>query len=225
MHMGIRKPIGVCLAAVGLAAVLVSGPAAAEPPKMTSPGVTKGIKPLKPKEEGAAPAASAKPPEPVKPKDPEPAKPAPATSAPAPSTSAPAPAASGSAKPVASAAPAASAASPAADPGLGALKSGKLQDRLDALRMRIESRKKTAPERKKVEAERTRTRWGAIVEQGPVRAELENHSKRVARLERIQELALVEGRQALADRAAKALAKENTRHETRMAVLAVGGGK
>jgi hypothetical protein len=224
--MGIRKPIGVCVAALGLgAALLGSGSAhAGDPPKLKSP-VTKGIKPLNPATPPATPPTTP-PPHPTTPAPtttPPPTTP-PATTTPPPTTSA---------KPVTSAAPATSAkpatsgsaAPAAADPTLASLKLSKLEDRLDALRLRVESRQKTLPDRKKAEQDRTRLRWGGVVDQPAVRTELSDHSQRVARLERIQELAIVEGKQAVADRATKAITKENLRHDQKMATLAAAGGK
>ena len=78
--------------------------------------------------------------------------------------------------------------------------------------------------RRKTEQDRTRTRWGALVEQPSVVAELKTHAERTARLGRIQELAEVEGKPAVAARAQRALAAENARHEKQMQTLA-GGGK
>ncbi|HVU00493.1 MAG TPA: hypothetical protein VHE30_02035 [Polyangiaceae bacterium] len=101
----------------------------------------------------------------------------------------------------------------------------KLDDRLDALRKRVEERTATRAARKQAQQDRDRIRWGSLVDQPKVRAELDLHAMRVARLERIQELSQVELKPADAARASKALDKENVRHEKAMTALAAGGGK
>ena len=56
----------------------------------------------------------------------------------------------------------------------------------------------------------------------PVKDELRLHAERVARLERIKELAHVEGKADLVARATRTLERETTRHESRMKLLAAG---
>jgi hypothetical protein len=107
------------------------------------------------------------------------------------------------------------------EPGLS---TGSHDSRLAALAKLIEERKGTIDARRKAEQDQTRVRWGNVVEQPAVVAELKTHAERVARLNRIQELADVEGKPAVATRAGRALAAENVRHEKQMQSLA-GGAK
>ena len=212
--MGIRKPIGVCIAALGLGAAVVSTtPAfAGDPPKLKAP-VTKGIKPLNPTPTAAPTQTAAPAPTPTT---------APAASAKPATSATPAPTTSASAKPATSAV----ATTPTGtDPSLASLRLASMDARLDALRVRIENQQKTMLDRKKAEQERTRARWGNVVDQPAVHSELDDHAQRVARLQRIQELGIVEGKPAVTDRATVALNKENVRHDQKMATLAAGGGK
>jgi hypothetical protein len=101
------------------------------------------------------------------------------------------------------------------------LKTGKMEDRLEALRLKIETRRKTFAERRDAEQDRIRIRWGALVDRPSVQEELRLHAMRIARLTRIQELAEVEGKNAVEARALKAIDKENARHDKRMQELAL----
>jgi len=164
-----------------------------------------------------------------KPKEP-PQKPKPApVAAPAPTTTAAATAAATTAAATtasATSAPGAAAApAPAGvrvtEPGLS---TGSHDSRLAALTKLIEERKSTIDARRKAEQDQTRVRWGALVDQPAVVAELTTHAQRTARLNRIQELAEVEGKPGIAARAGHVLANENARHEKQMQTLA-GGAK
>ena len=64
-------------------------------------------------------------------------------------------------------------------------------------------------------------RWGALVDRPSVQEELRLHAMRIARLTRIQELAEVEGKDAVEARALKAVDRENARHDKRMQELAL----
>jgi hypothetical protein len=138
-------------------------------------------------------------------------------------------AAAGSAAAVAgSAAAAAGSAAPAAASALAAFDPSKLgsqEARLDALSKRIVERQKTLDARRQADRDRLHARWGGLVDQPAVRTELQTHATRVARLERIQELAQVELKPAVSRSASKALDAENARHEKAMTALAAGGGK
>lgn len=101
------------------------------------------------------------------------------------------------------------------------LKNGKLDDRLEALRQKIDARKKTFDDRRSAEQERIRIRWGALVDRPNVQDELRLHAQRIAWLERIQELAEVEGKPADEARALKATDRENARHDKRMQEIAM----
>ena len=120
-----------------------------------------------------------------------------------------------------SAAPAGSAVAPGLSK-FDATKLGTLDARLEALRLRVEERQKTLDARRQAERERIRIRWGSVVQQPAVVQALQLHAFRVARLERIQELAQVEAKPAVAARASKALDRESVRHERTMAALASG---
>jgi hypothetical protein len=101
------------------------------------------------------------------------------------------------------------------------LKTGKLEERLEALRQKIDTRRKTFAERRDAEQDRIRIRWGALVERASVQEELRLHAMRIARLNRIEELAEVEGKTAVEARALKAIDRENARHDKRMQELAM----
>jgi len=159
--------------------------------------------------------AGAGTPKPVEPKP----KPPPAATT---TAAAPPPAAPASAAPAHSAAPATSgSAAPGHGVGLGV---GRLEDRLEALRKRMADRKANLEQRRQADQERTRLRWGSVVDSAGVSAELKVHAEREARLERIQELAEVEAKPAIYERARRALNAENNRHEVAMKALA-GGAK
>jgi hypothetical protein len=89
---------------------------------------------------------------------------------------------------------------------------------------RFEERKRTMTERRKAAHDAIRRRWGTLVDQPPVREELRLHAMRVAKLERVKELAEADGKADLVARAALALERENTRHEKRMAAFPAGAG-
>lgn len=169
-----------------------------------------------------APAPVNKPPA-ATPSAQPPAAAAPSATPPAPSAAAPAAGASGAA------APGASGAIPPAAPSAEKHKPWehltKLDDRLDALRKEVAERKKTLAERRQAEQERVRLRWGAVASSVAMREELRLHAMRSARLQRIEELAEVEGKKTTEARVAKLIERENTRHERRMAALATGGAR
>jgi len=168
-------------------------------------------------------AATPKPHEPpAKPKPTAAPTPPPATATAAAATAAPAATATAAAAPGASAA--ASGTPTAAKLPTSGLSVGSLDTRLAALTKLIAERKSTLDARRQSEQDRTRTRWGALVDQPAVIAELKTHAERTARLERIQQLAEVEAKPAVASRAMHALTAENTRHEKQMQSLA-GGAK
>ncbi|HVW29394.1 MAG TPA: hypothetical protein VHC69_28710 [Polyangiaceae bacterium] len=160
-------------------------------------------------------AATPKPTEPpAKPKHEHPATET-ATAAPKPTGSAASPAASG----------ASAGTEPAmVRPTAPGLREGSHEQRLEALTKLIAERQSTIDARRKAEQDETRVRWGKVVDQPPVVAELKTHAERVARLQRIQELAEVESKPAVVARAGRALATENARHEKQMQTLA-GGAK
>ncbi|HEX4336794.1 MAG TPA: hypothetical protein VH062_12835 [Polyangiaceae bacterium] len=149
-----------------------------------------------------------------------------ATAAPAATTTA---AAAATAAAAGSAAPATSGVATTAVAGAvphvpAGLSTGTLDSRLAALTKLIAERKTTVDARRQTEQDQTRTRWGSLVDQPAVVAELKTHAERSARLSRIEELAEVEAKPAVASRAARAVINENSRHEKQMQTLA-GGAK
>jgi hypothetical protein len=154
---------------------------------------------------------------------PKPIEPKPKPPAATPTAAAPPPAAPASAAPAHSAAPATSGSAAPAGRGSG-LAVGRLEDRLEALRKRMADRKANLEQRRQADQERTRLRWGSVVDSAGVSAELKTHAEREARLERIQDLAEVEAKPGIYERARRALNTENSRHEVAMKALA-GGAK
>jgi hypothetical protein len=101
-------------------------------------------------------------------------------------------------------------------PGLSA----KDDERHKMLRERFEERRKTRGERAKSERDELRRKHGASLRHQPLQQELRRHARIVARLERIKEIADADGKTELSARATAILAKENARHEKRLASLA-----
>lgn len=66
--------------------------------------------------------------------------------------------------------------------------------------------------------------WGDLVDKPVVRAELRIHAQRLARLHRVRFLAEANGNKAALERADKAIARENERHQKRMDALKAKGG-
>ena len=84
---------------------------------------------------------------------------------------------------------------------------------------RFEERRRNRGERAKSEREALRHKLGASLENQTVQHELRRHAEAVARLERIKEIADADGKTELSARATAILAKENARHEKRLATL------
>ena len=101
-------------------------------------------------------------------------------------------------------------------PGLSA----KDDERHKKLRERFEERRKSRGERAKSERDELRRKHGASLQNQPMQQELRRHARTVARLERIKEIADADGKTELSARATAILAKENARHEKRLAALA-----
>jgi hypothetical protein len=221
MHVSNKKPLGLAIfvAALGVGQAV----SAKAPPKLSAPPASSApIKSVSPGASAAKPPGSAPLPVTPAPKGSASAA-APVTSAaPAPSGK-PAPSAAGSVPaPGPSGLP--SSASEAAKAAIARLPviAGTREQRLEALRERISQRKGSFADRQKAARERTQIRWGSVVFLPPVREELRGHAMRVARLERIRELAEVEGKPQIVARATQALERENARHERRMGALATG---
>ena len=101
-------------------------------------------------------------------------------------------------------------------PGLSA----KDDERHKKLRERFEERRRSRGERAKTEREELRHKLGASLGSQAMQQELRRHAQTVARLERIKEIADADGKTELSARATAVLAKENARHEKRLAALA-----
>jgi hypothetical protein len=164
----------------------------------------------------AGPVLKAAPPK-AAPPPPAKAPPAPSAAAAKPATSAAAPAASGAASATATA---------ARGPSIPSFFAGlKTRDqRLDALAKLIDDRKRTIDQRRQAEQDRIRVRWGSVASLPAIQDELRTHAERVARLQRIQELAEAEGQAAVSARATRALEKEDARDELRLQQLAATAG-
>jgi hypothetical protein len=213
------KSVLAALATLAVAGICFdSAPAHAQLKTLDPPRKALAPKPVPPPVATTPPPVATTPP-------PVATTPPPVATTPPPVATTPPPAAAGTAgAPATAPAPSGSAAAPKA-PGLSkfdATKLGSLDARLDAMRQRVEERQKTLDARRQAERDRLRIRWGAVVQQPAVVQALQIHAYRVARLERIQELAQVEAKPAVAARASKALDRENVRHERTMAALASG---
>ena len=97
-----------------------------------------------------------------------------------------------------------------------------------------ETNRRVADVRKKFESQaearrwaaraKAKGRWGEKLAEQPVRAELAIHARRVARLNVLEDMAKARGKGELLPRIAKLRAKEEARHERRMAKLTSGDG-
>jgi hypothetical protein len=103
-----------------------------------------------------------------------------------------------------------------APPGLSA----KDDERHKKLRERFEERRRNRGERAKTEREELRHKLGPSLANQAMQQELRRHAQAVARIERIKEIADADGKTELSARATAVLAKENARHEKRLAALA-----
>lgn len=78
-------------------------------------------------------------------------------------------------------------------------------------------------ERRKAHMAEMRAKWGAIQKMPGVREEMRMHASRMARLRRIDKIALEKKKDAVAKRAEAAMEKEKARHEKRMTELKAKG--
>jgi hypothetical protein len=93
-------------------------------------------------------------------------------------------------------------------------------DRAEARQQRAEQRR----ERRKQRVEALRARFGAALKHPAIRAELELHARRRAKLNALRAVAEREGKQGLLPRIDALAKKEQTRHARRMAALAAEPG-
>jgi|SoiMethySBSTD1v2_1073268.scaffolds.fasta_scaffold02412_6 hypothetical protein len=123
---------------------------------------------------------------------------------------------------VASAVPAASARAP--DAG----REQRRQEREDRRNERAEARKERAEQRRERRRQRLAAlsaRFGAALRQPAVRAELELHARRTAKLKALHAVAEREGKVTLLPRIDRLTQKEQARHERRMAALSADAGR
>jgi hypothetical protein len=104
------------------------------------------------------------------------------------------------------------------------------EDRQDRREDRQEARQERRQDRREWRDRRRAARrafidkWGPIYKQPVVRAELAIHARRMARLARMRTLATEAGKDKLVQQIDNTVAKENARHDKRMAALK-GGAK
>ncbi len=101
----------------------------------------------------------------------------------------------------------------------------KKHDELIGARKDIKNARKKARARRKERVKALLEEAGIDVNKAAVTAELRVHSRRVARLARIRELAVAAGDEALQKRVDEIAAKEDARHKARMAKLTGEGSK
>ncbi len=80
-------------------------------------------------------------------------------------------------------------------------------------------------ERRKEARDEAKKKWGDLVEKPAAREELRVHARRMARLDRIRFLAEASGKTDIVTRTDKAIERENTRHDARMAALKAEAAK
>jgi hypothetical protein len=93
-------------------------------------------------------------------------------------------------------------------------------ERVDARRDRAEQRR----ERRRQRVDALRARFGSALRQPAIRAELELHARRKAKLNALRAVAEREGKQALLPRIDALVKKEQARHQRRMAALTADAG-
>ena len=132
--------------------------------------------------------------------------------------------ASASAQPAASGARAAPHASGKGNQELAAAREvvATLDDEPADLKQKLEKRRDNRKARRKAAVAGMRARWGKALESRAAQAELMVHARRVAQLQRIQEVATHAGKTKLVERTVTLMAKETERHDKRMDALARG---
>jgi hypothetical protein len=93
------------------------------------------------------------------------------------------------------------------------------KDQLEKLGLRLKELEKNRKERRDKYRDAIEKRWGALVSVAPVRAELVRHAWRMARLNRMHDLAEALEDKPLLARIDALLKRENERHERRMTAL------
>lgn len=102
------------------------------------------------------------------------------------------------------------------------------QDAKDAAKEVREARQKlreTRKDRRQQIAAAAKDKWGDLVKKPAVRAELQTHARRTARLNHMESLAKENSKDELVARIQKLREKENARHEKRMEALKAKGGE
>ncbi len=102
------------------------------------------------------------------------------------------------------------------------------QDREERRNERAEARKERAEQRRERRRQRLAAlsaRFGAALRQPAVRAELELHARRTAKLKALRAVAEREGKVELLPRIDRLTQKEQARHDRRMAALSADAGR
>lgn len=95
----------------------------------------------------------------------------------------------------------------------------------EAVQKKLEQLRATRKQRRAAHLARIKQRWGKAVAHPAVRAELKVHAWRMARLDRIKELASANDKKDVVARVDKLIEKENARHDKHMGVLKTKGAR
>jgi hypothetical protein len=95
----------------------------------------------------------------------------------------------------------------------------------EAVRKKLEQLRATRKERRAARLAKIKQKWGGLVTHPAVRAELKVHAWRMARLDRVRELAAAEDKTDVVARVDKLIAKEEARHDKHMGVLNTKGAR
>jgi len=92
-----------------------------------------------------------------------------------------------------------------------------------AVQKKLEQLRATRKQRRAAHLAKLKHKWGGLVTHPAVRAELKVHAWRMARLDRVRELAAAEDKTDVVARVDKLIAKEQARHDKHMGVLKTKG--
>jgi hypothetical protein len=107
----------------------------------------------------------------------------------------------------------------------GGAESGAAKEARDDLKEARQKLKDTREERRKEKRAELKTKFGDILGKPAVKAELRLHAMRLAKLHRMERLAKAKGKDELDKRVDALIAKENARHDKRMADLKANAGE
>jgi hypothetical protein len=99
------------------------------------------------------------------------------------------------------------------------------EDRKDAREDKLEEMRKTRTERRQARLKELRDRWGEVANRPPVREELRNHARRMARLTRAKHVAIGANKTEIAARIDKLIEREKARHQAQMDKFRAEAGK